>query len=215
MPPQDKNNPRREPIQERSKRRVAGILDVTAQLVREVGVDGVTTSEVARRAGIKLASLYRYFPNKNAIIHSLAERHFSNLRPYLEQFLENFDLEEGLDAMIDAYAQFYRSEPGYLELWSGIQANPELNQLDMEDLNQNVALIVSRAQHLFPDLSEQELAALAMVTTRSAGAVLRLAMTVSEDQAAVMVAELKMMVKCYIRQRVLMSQAQENPSLAE
>ncbi|CAM2007482.1 TetR/AcrR family transcriptional regulator [Acanthopleuribacter pedis] len=205
MPHLEKNNPRREPMQERSKRRVSSILDVTAQLVQEVGVDGITTSEVARRAGIKLASLYRYFPNKNAIIRSLAERHFQNLRPYLEQFLEDFDLEEGLDAMIDAYAQFYRSEPGYIELWSGIQANPELNQLDMEDLKQNVVMIVSRAKHLFPDLSEDELAALAMVTTRSAGAVLRLAMTVDEHQATVMVSELKIMVKSYLHQRTILA----------
>ncbi|CAM2066920.1 TetR family transcriptional regulator [Sulfidibacter corallicola] len=204
------NNPRREPVQERSKRRVSAILDVAAQLVQEVGVDGLTTSEIARRAGIKLASLYRYFPNKNAIIKSLAERHFVNLRPYLQEFLENFDLETGFDRMIDAYARFYRSEPGYMELWSGIQANPELNQLDLEDLEQNVSIIVTRAGDMFPHLDEDTLKAVAMVTTRSCGAVLRLAMTAEPKQAEIMLEELKHMVKSYI-----MSRMKSRPEFAE
>ena len=125
---------RRAPIQKRSIERVGRILDVTAEMLQEVGVDGVKTTEIARRAEIKLASLYRYFPNKNAILKSLAERQFERLKPIMASFLQNFDLDDGLDKLIDVYADFYRNEPGYMELWAGIQGVPELNQLDMDDL---------------------------------------------------------------------------------
>ncbi len=196
-------NARREPIQERSRKRVNLILDITADLVSEAGIDGVKTTEVARRAGIKLASLYRYFPNKTAILKSLAERQLERMHPRLKDFLDNFDLNDGLDQLIDAYAEFYRKEPGYAKLWSGIQAMPELQELDMVDLEQNTQAILSRAKQAFPNQPEQELRAVAMVITRCIGAILRLNLAVDEELSKNMLKEIKHMVHLYIKDRLL------------
>ena len=193
---------RRAPIQKRSIERVNRILDVTAEMLQEVGVDGVKTTEIARRADIKLASLYRYFPNKNAILKSLAERQFEKLAPSMASFLEDFNLEEGLDQLIDVYVEFYRNEPGYTELWSGIQGVPELNQLDMDDLYKNARMIVVQLHQKVPHIPEQELMAVALMVTRSCGAILRLAMTTDEATTQRLVAEVKLMVKQYLRARL-------------
>ncbi|MDJ0839355.1 MAG: TetR/AcrR family transcriptional regulator [Acidobacteriota bacterium] len=176
-------------------------MDVSAKLVAEVGVDGVKTSEIARRAGITLASLYRYFPNKTAIFKRLVERMFEKLRPNLDNFLKEFDLDNGLDQLVDTYAGFYRSEPGYAQLWSGIQAIPELAELDMDDLHENARLIADGAQRMLPHIDRETLHAIAMVVARSTGAILRLELEETE-MAADLQRELKLMLKSYLQMRL-------------
>ena len=117
---------RRKPVQGRSKERVDTILSVATDIICEVGIQGTKTSEIARRAGISLPSLYRYFPNKSAIIKSLAEQHIEKLDTLMKGFVENFDLDEGFDQLVDLYAEFYRSEPGYKEIWSGVESMPSI-----------------------------------------------------------------------------------------
>ena len=56
--------PRRRPTARRARRTVGRILDATAALLDEVGFDAITTNLIAERAGVNVASLYKYFPNK-------------------------------------------------------------------------------------------------------------------------------------------------------
>lgn len=53
---------------------VEAILDATAQILADGGYAALTTNHLAERAGVSIGSLYHYFPNKEAIIASLAER---------------------------------------------------------------------------------------------------------------------------------------------
>ncbi|WP_369601671.1 TetR/AcrR family transcriptional regulator [Hahella sp. SMD15-11] len=193
---------RRQPVQERSRERVERILTVAARLISEKGVDALKTSEIAREAGISLASLYRYFPNKAAVIKALAEQHIRKLDAHLKAFAESLDLDNGFDQLIDTYARFYRSEPGYKEIWSGVEAMPELQALDLGELYDNARVVSEAAQARFPDVDPDRLWLICVMLPRACGAVLRLAMTMSEDQAAVMVDELKLMVKSYLRVRL-------------
>lgn len=200
--PKEAAEARRAPVQDRSIKRVNRILEVTANLVREEGLDGVKTTEIARRAGIKLASLYRYFPNKNAVLRSLVEFQFEKMRPKLDRFLDEFDLQHGIENIIDAYASFYQSEPGFIELWSGLQAIPELHQLDLEDLHYNADRISQKLEPLLPHMERRELHTIAMMVTRTAGAILRLTLTIDPEEAKPMIVELKTMVGKYLRQRL-------------
>jgi AcrR family transcriptional regulator len=65
---------RRVPRQERSRRRVEGLLDAAARLVVERGVDALTTREIAEAAGAPVASLYQYFSDKDDVLLALAQR---------------------------------------------------------------------------------------------------------------------------------------------
>lgn len=198
---------RRTPVQERSKDRVNLILSVAAEIISEVGVEGAKTSEIARRADISLASLYRYFPNKAAIVKAIAEQHIEKLDKRMKDFVQNFDLEDGFDRLIDTYAQFYRSEPGYKEIWSGVEAMPELQELDLGELYDNAQAISQRAQELFPEMDKDRLWLICVMLPRVCGATLRLAMNMDERQAKILLTELKTMVKAYLRERI----KQQNP----
>jgi AcrR family transcriptional regulator len=66
--------PRKVPVQTRSKRTVAYILEGAARVFRSEGF-GATTNRIAEAAGVGIATLYEYFPNKAALLHALAEQH--------------------------------------------------------------------------------------------------------------------------------------------
>jgi AcrR family transcriptional regulator len=63
--------PRSLPVQERSRETVNRILETAAELVDEVGVIGFTTNLLAERAGIRVRTIYRYFPSKLGILCAL------------------------------------------------------------------------------------------------------------------------------------------------
>lgn len=62
------------PQQERATRTVDLILTVTAQLLEEAGFEKLSTNAICERAGLTPPALYRYFPNKYAVLKALGER---------------------------------------------------------------------------------------------------------------------------------------------
>jgi AcrR family transcriptional regulator len=79
MPGQIRTTPRKRPTQERSRDTVATILNATARILAKRGFDGLTTNAVARAAGVSIGSLYQYFPNKEALVAALTERHIEDM----------------------------------------------------------------------------------------------------------------------------------------
>jgi len=69
--------PRKMPKQARSVQTVETILDAAAQVFSERGYGGGTTNHIAERAGVSVGSLYQYFPNKDALLAGLMERHMA------------------------------------------------------------------------------------------------------------------------------------------
>lgn len=65
--------PRRLPTQKRSRESVKYIKQATLQLAQARGVRGFTTDDIAARAGVNIASIYQYFPNREAILSALYE----------------------------------------------------------------------------------------------------------------------------------------------
>ena len=69
--PKLKLKPTRAPSQARSRDTVRRILDAALSVLRRNGVEGFTSNHVAREAGLSVASLYQFFPNKHAIVYRL------------------------------------------------------------------------------------------------------------------------------------------------
>ena len=72
---------RRVPVQGRSVARVQRMLDACAELVDEVGYEGLTTTLLAERAEVAIGSVYQFFPDKRAIVQALTLRTMEALPP--------------------------------------------------------------------------------------------------------------------------------------
>lgn len=80
---QVKTTPRKRPRQARSQATVDAILAATARVLVRAGFDGLTTNAVATAAGVSIGSLYQYFPNKQALVAALIERHIEDMNSAL------------------------------------------------------------------------------------------------------------------------------------
>lgn len=115
-------NLRNEPVQARSAARLSALLDAAAQIVDEIGYERLTTAMVAERAGASIGTVYRYFPDRIAVLQALAAR---NLERVLEnattQVLEpgNTTWADALDAAFGVLVEAFRSEPGFRGLRVG------------------------------------------------------------------------------------------------
>jgi AcrR family transcriptional regulator len=63
--------PKREPAQARSRDMVQRILDAALRVLKASGIEGFTNNHVAAEAEVSVASVYQFFPNKQAIIYRL------------------------------------------------------------------------------------------------------------------------------------------------
>ncbi len=66
---------RKTPRQARARATVDAILMAAAHILKEEGVENITTNRIAEVAGVSIGSLYQYFPNKGAVVAALRERH--------------------------------------------------------------------------------------------------------------------------------------------
>jgi AcrR family transcriptional regulator len=147
---------RRAPQRARGQQRVSAILDVAEDLLAEAGYEGMSTNEIAARAGIPIGSIYQYFPNKEAILHAAAAR-------FRQGFAELYDtllvdglvarpLPELVDKLIGAIVEYGGQHFGVTRVILQGQANPHVAaaavgvQRDLLELVE--AQLEARASHL-------------------------------------------------------------------
>jgi AcrR family transcriptional regulator len=117
-------------------------------LIAEQGIDPPTMTEIAARAGMGLTALYRYYPNKQAIVRDLAEHLLDSDRRTLigptAESTEPTTLDRLVRDSITAYWHLHRDEPFRLALRAAIYADAELSRLDLDDTRANAALLAGR-----------------------------------------------------------------------
>ncbi len=80
-------------------------LDTTAALVAEHGLLSVTMSQIAQETGIGRATLYKYFPDVEAILFAWHERQVAGHLEHLAEIRDQAaDPGERLEAVLEAYA---------------------------------------------------------------------------------------------------------------
>lgn len=71
--------PRRQPRQARSQVTVDAIFEATIQVLLTWGLARLTTIRVAERAGVSVGTLYQYYPNKQALLFGVLQRHLNRI----------------------------------------------------------------------------------------------------------------------------------------
>lgn len=113
---------RHAPTQARSRERLRRVLDAADEVLAQAGADVFTTTLVAARAGVPIGSVYRFFPDKEAIVEALAVRYWSDFEDLVAGVAEADGIEatdDPVGAVLDVLVAGFRSRPGFLALWYG------------------------------------------------------------------------------------------------
>lgn len=113
---------RNEPMQARSTARLAALLDAAAAVVAEIGYERLTTAMVAEGAGASIGTVYRYFPDRIAVLQSLAARNEQRVTDQLVAAVsdtKHATWAQALEAAFDVYVDFFRTETGFASLRLG------------------------------------------------------------------------------------------------
>jgi len=101
MPPIRKPQPplatKKQPAQQRATETFERILEVTAQTLADVGIERLSTNLVCERAGLTPPALYRYFPNKYALLSELGQRLMERQNERVGHWITLEVLDGGLD----------------------------------------------------------------------------------------------------------------------
>ena len=124
------------PRQERAKRTYERILVAAAELLIEVGVERISTNIIAERAGITVPALYRYFPNKYAVLHAMGATMMDRQNEVvLEWFEKNVDerepavLLQSIELLLRATYDVTKSQLAGLEIIQSLRAVAPLQEV--------------------------------------------------------------------------------------
>ncbi|RJL32435.1 TetR/AcrR family transcriptional regulator [Bailinhaonella thermotolerans] len=189
---------RRRPVQRRSAERVERMLDECARLLDEVGYDGVTTKEVARRAEVPIGTFYQFFRDKRGLVRELALR---NLERFLGRVTARLadeapgGLPEVIDMVVDEYVAMRRTVPGFGVVDFG-ETGPGGEHL-LDAAVENNAIVAERLRDLTAGLGGDSDRSF-LVAVEAADAVLKLAFRTRPEGDPGLIAECKTLLRRYL-----------------
>lgn len=113
--PKPRSQMRKRPQQERSRALVQAIVEAGARILGTQGWARFTTNAVAEAAGVSVGSLYQYFPNKQALVEAIRDRHLqdclSAVRARRGLFAEQ-PLRDVVQSLVDGMVAAHAEHPG-------------------------------------------------------------------------------------------------------
>jgi AcrR family transcriptional regulator len=168
---EDRLNVRSAGLQNRSRERIEQIIAAAETLVVETGMEGLKMRELARRAGVPIASLYHYFPSSSSIVRAIAIRYLDSLRTVLAAELEDIidrstpvdQRPRTADRLVRHVLDYLLRAPASATIWDSLRSSPDLRQLDMEDTARNAQALEPYLRWIAPDLPEERVPMLMVV----------------------------------------------------
>ena len=111
-----------EPVQARSAARVSALLDAACEAMHDLGYEQLTTAMVADRAGASIGTVYRYFPDRVAVLQAVAQRNLELVSQVLTTAFAKHNpssVRETIDVVVDQLVEVFRNEKGFRSLRAG------------------------------------------------------------------------------------------------
>jgi AcrR family transcriptional regulator len=103
--------------QARGEHRIASLLDAAEYVFGRVGYHNATTNAIAEKAEVSPATLYQFFPNKDAMAEALAIKYSNQLTEIHiskeQSQRSDLPLEQLVDSIIDPVCQFHADYPAF------------------------------------------------------------------------------------------------------
>jgi AcrR family transcriptional regulator len=113
---------RADPIQARSTKRLEDLLDAAARYIHDNGYETLTTNHVSALSGSSIGTVYRYFPDRIALLDALIMRNLERTKTNtINAFRSSTpgSLEDAIDGLVEVMAQMFRHEPGFRSIRLG------------------------------------------------------------------------------------------------
>jgi AcrR family transcriptional regulator len=152
-----------------AQRNLERVLDSAAALFAERGCD-VSVDEIARRAGVGHATVFRRFPTKDALIAAVVSKQIRELAAFVEQALEEPDAGEAFRAFVWHAGELHARDRGLHEGFSRCGDVGEVAEAKAE-LNALIEQLIERAQAasaLRPDIAADDVSRLVGSAIRGA-----------------------------------------------
>jgi AcrR family transcriptional regulator len=125
------------------------ILRALVELLEEGGAEEISVQDVARKAGVSLRTVYRYFPTRDELILSGGTWIFSRLVP-------DPDAEKTLEDLIESCRLVFRRWDEHPELARALATTPAGAQFRHQRRVQRLAEVERVVAAAAPELSKQE-----------------------------------------------------------
>lgn len=131
-------------------------MEVTLGILEKEGFSGVTMQKIADQAGINVAAVYGYFPNKYQVIAELNDRMFNARSQMRSRHYERLLGMDGnwADNLADSLyklAEWRSSQRGLAALSNAMRSSPELWQLTRENSDKSTEQLTAYLSKADPD----------------------------------------------------------------
>jgi AcrR family transcriptional regulator len=196
---------RNTPTQARSRERLRRVLDAADELLAGEGAEAFTTTRIADVAQVPIGSIYRFFPDKQAIVEALALRYWSDFEDLVAGAAEADGVDSLIDpgaVVLDALAAGFRARPGFLALWYGGLRTEQVRDIT-RPTREAIARSIERilANH-WPQASATSRARAAEMVVLAGDGLLREAFRRDRSGDAMVLAEGRVMLGSYITSRL-------------
>lgn len=194
---------RRTPQQARSRDRVDALIEAARELIGKHGNDAVSMREIAARAGVPIASVYDYFPDKNAILRELMVGYIAEIQSRLAKILVPVgtisELYGAIDAMVDAMVAIYREKPELPTIWGAVQANTMLRALDVEDGHRIAEFLIAKFMQIVPDGDPEAIRDACIYAVSTVATTVRMAVYTNPKDGERLIREFKKLMQLRLR----------------
>ncbi len=180
------------PAQQRSTETYERILVATAQTLCDVGIERLSTNLVCECAGLTPPALYRYFPNKYALLSVLGERLLEKQNGLIDNWITPQLLSGPPEALESALAELildtYRvtqATLGGMWILKGLRAVPALEHVRLDSHRKVSAAQAQILAAIFPQADPRQLATAARVAVEMIHATIELLFDESMDPKSV------------------------------
>jgi AcrR family transcriptional regulator len=177
------------PRQERARAAVNRILRATGELLDDGGFDALTTTAVAERAGVNIATLYRYFPDKYALIEALAASieadRVDRIGPVITAFATSADWRREFRTIFEKLLDLRLKSTGVKGLRRALNSSPQLWSGDFSGVGKMVERFATALRTRVPGMTVRRSEVVARTTLTMMVGLLDWAMTDPAQRRAV------------------------------
>jgi AcrR family transcriptional regulator len=143
------------PVQERGAQTMERVLRAAAELLQETGFENLSTNAICERAGLTPPALYRYFPNKYAVMRELGERLMDRQNEALAQWaasgLPDDDVAGSIAQVLKTTLDVTRDATAGGWIMRSLHASPLLSEVRLNSHRKMTGQLAAWASQKWPD----------------------------------------------------------------